>query len=151
MTTDQETRQRVPLVSYLELDPPRLVANQCTHCGARYFDRRNACASCGGEEFAPVDIDTTGTVRTFSIVAFSIPGVEVPFVAAIVDCGGTSVRGKLVDIAPDPEHVKAGMLVKLVTVSEGVDDDGVEAIGYAFAPVGGQERGDSGNHIEEEN
>jgi hypothetical protein len=27
------------------------------------------------------------------------------------------------------------MKVKLVTVSEGVDDDGVEAIGYAFAPA----------------
>lgn len=135
MTTEQETLQRVPLVSYLELDPPHLVANECTHCGARYFDRRNACASCGGEEFAPVDIDTTGTVRTYSIVAFSIPGVEVPFVAAIVDCGGTSVRGKLVKVTPDPEHVKVGMKVELVTVSEGVDDDGVEAIGYAFAPV----------------
>jgi uncharacterized protein len=135
MSTEQETLQRVPLVSYLELDPPHLVANQCTQCGARYFDRRNACASCGGEEFGRVDIDTTGTVRTFSIVAFSIPGVEVPFVAAIVDCGGTSVRGKLVDVAPDPEHVKAGMKVRLVTVSEGVDDDGVEAIGYAFAPI----------------
>jgi uncharacterized protein len=139
MTIEPDTRQRVPLVSYLELDPPHLVASECTHCGARYFDRRNACASCGGEEFAPADIDTTGTVRTFSIVAFSIPGVAVPFVAAIVDCGGTSVRGKLVDIAPDPEHVKAGMKVKLVTVSEGVDDDGVEAIGYAFAPIDGQE------------
>lgn len=135
MTTEQETLKRVPLVSYLELDPPHLVANECAQCGARYFDRRNACASCGGEEFGRVDVDTTGTVRTFSIVAFSIPGVEVPFVAAIVDCGGTSVRGKLVDIAPDPEHVKAGMKVKLVTVSEGVDDDGVEAIGYAFAPI----------------
>jgi uncharacterized OB-fold protein len=140
MTTDQETRQRVPLVSYLELDPPHLVANQCTECGARYFDRRNACASCGGEEFTRVDIDTNGTVRTFSIVAFSIPGVDVPFVAAIVDCGGTSVRGKLVGVAPDPEHVKAGMKVKLVTVSEGVDDDGVEAIGYAFAPIGEENR-----------
>jgi uncharacterized OB-fold protein len=135
MTTEQETLQKVPLVSYLELDPPRLVANECTQCGARYFDRRNACASCGGEKFAPVDVDTTGTVRTFSIVAFSIPGVEVPFVAAIVDCGGTTVRGKLVNVTPDPEHVKVGMKVELVTVSEGVDDDGVEAIGYAFAPV----------------
>jgi len=135
MTTDQETRQRVPLVSYLELDPPRLVANQCTECGARYFDRRNACASCGAETFDRVDVDTTGTVRTFSIVAFSIPGVEVPFVAAIVDCGGTSVRGVLTGVTPDPEHVKLGMKVKLVTVSQGIDDDGVEAVGYAFAPV----------------
>jgi uncharacterized OB-fold protein len=135
MTIDQATGGRVPLVSYLELDPPRLVAAQCTQCQARYFDRRNACASCGGTDFGRVDVDTTGTLRTFSIVAFSIPGVEVPFVAAIVDCGGTSVRGKLVDVIPDPEHVRVGMKVALVTVSEGIDDDGVEAVGYAFAPI----------------
>ncbi|MEN3320978.1 MAG: uncharacterized protein V7643_4380 [Mycobacterium sp.] len=139
MTSDQVTGAQVPLVSYLELDPPHLVANECTRCGARYFDRRNACASCGGEAFSPVDIDTEGKVRTFSIVAFSIPGVEVPFVAAIVDCGGTSVRGVLTGVTPDPEHVNVGMLVKLVTVSQGVDEDGVEAIGYAFAPVTSEE------------
>ena len=85
MTTDQLKGGRLPLVSYLELDPPRLVAHQCRDCGARFFDRRNACASCGGDRFEKVDVDTTGTVRTFSIVAFSIPGVEVPFVAAVVD------------------------------------------------------------------
>ena len=68
-------------------------------------------------------------------MAFSIPGVEVPFVAAIIDCGGTSVRGVLTGVTPDPEHVKAGMKVKLVTISQGVDDDGVEAVGYAFAPA----------------
>jgi uncharacterized protein len=138
MTIDQVTGGRIPLVSYLELDPPHLVAAQCTQCQARYFDRRNACASCGGQDFEQVDVATTGTVRTFSIVAFSIPGVEVPFVAAIVDCDGTSVRGKLVGVTPDPEHVKTGMKVKLVTISEGIDDDGVEAIGYAFAPIEGE-------------
>lgn len=135
MTTDQITSDRVPLVSYLELDPPHLVADECQQCGARFFDRRNACASCGGERFERVDIATTGTVRTFSIVAVSVPGVEVPFVAAIVDCGGTSVRGILVDVPPDPEHIHVGMPVKLVTISQGVDDTGVEAIGYGFAPV----------------
>lgn len=135
MTTGQTAPARVPLVSYLELDPPHLVALECVNCGARFFDRRNACASCGGEGFAKADIPTTGTLRTFSIVAVSIPGVEVPFVAAVVDCGGTSVRGILVDVPPDPGHVKVGMPVTLVTKSQGVDEDGVEAIGYGFAPA----------------
>ena len=41
----------VPLVDYLVLgDSPHLVANQCKECGARYFDRRNACAACEGNE-----------------------------------------------------------------------------------------------------
>jgi uncharacterized OB-fold protein len=134
MTNSQTAPARLPLVSYLELDPPHLVADQCQDCGARFFGRRNACASCGGDAFEKVDIPTDGTLRTFSIVAVSIPGVAVPFVAAVVDCGGTSVRGILVDVPPDPEHVKVGMPVTLVTKSEGFDDDGVEAIGYAFAP-----------------
>ena len=38
---------QVPLVEYLVLgDSPHLEANECTSCGARFFDRRNACASC---------------------------------------------------------------------------------------------------------
>ena len=38
---------QVPLVDYLVLgDSPHLVASECVACGARYFDRRNACASC---------------------------------------------------------------------------------------------------------
>ena len=37
--------QQIPLVDYLVLgDEPHLVANECTSCGARFFDRRNACA-----------------------------------------------------------------------------------------------------------
>jgi uncharacterized OB-fold protein len=135
MTTDQITGARVPLVSYLALDPPHLVAEQCQDCGARFFDRRNACASCGGDHFEQANVATTGTVRTFSIVAFSLPGTPVPFIAAIVDCGGTSVRGVLVGVPPDPAHVHVGMPVKLVTVSQGVDESGVEAVGYAFAPA----------------
>ena len=39
--------QQIPLVDYLVLgDDPHLVANECTSCGARFFDRRNACADC---------------------------------------------------------------------------------------------------------
>ena len=34
---------QIPLVEYLELgDQPHLKALECTSCGARYFDRRNA-------------------------------------------------------------------------------------------------------------
>src|SRR5438067_1074179 len=54
---------RVPLVDYLVLEPePHLVANQCTGCGARYFDRRNACAGCFGTEFERQPVATTGGV-----------------------------------------------------------------------------------------
>jgi len=132
------TRQ-VPLVDYLVLEPePHLVANQCARCGAQYFDRRNACANCGGIEFHVVPVATHGEVRTFTIVSMAAPGIDVPFVAAVVDCDGTQVRANLINVPPDPEHVHLGMEVRLTTYSLGVDDAGVEAVGFGFEPVSAQ-------------
>ena len=130
--------KQIPLVDYLVLgDEPHLVANECTACGARFFDRRNACASCGKAEFKRVDISTRGEVKAFTIVAFAAPGVPVPYVAALVDCAGTSVRANLINVEPDPEHVTMGMKVRLATQVIGTDDNGTDAIGFGFEPLGG--------------
>lgn len=128
---------QVPIVDYLVLDDdPHLVANECTACHARFFDRRNACASCSGLEFRRADVPREGELRAFTIVAFAAPGVPVPFVAGVVDCGGTSVRGNVIDVEPSPEHVTLGMKLRLATYVAGTDDEGTEAIGFGFAPVG---------------
>jgi uncharacterized OB-fold protein len=130
--------KQIPLVDYLVLgDEPHLVANECTNCGARFFDRRNACAHCGRTEFTKVDVPTTGEVKAFTIVAFAAPGVRVPYVAALVDCGGTSVRANLINVEPDPERVTLGMKVGLATEVIGTDDNGTDAIGFGFEPLGG--------------
>lgn len=127
---------QIPLVEYLVLDgDPHLTANECTNCGARFFDRRNACANCAGVTFTKVPIATTGEVQAFTIVAYAAPGIPVPFVAAVVDCDGTSVRGNLVNVQPDDEHVKLGMKVKLTTFPIGTDSAGTEAIGFGFEPI----------------
>lgn len=130
------TVTRIPFVDYLVLEPqPHLIAHECTGCGARFFDRRNACAGCFGTEFTSVDIATEGEVRAFSIVTFAAPGVAVPFVAAVVDCDGTSVRANIINCPPDPEHVSLGMRVRLATTVVGTDSAGVEAINYGFEPA----------------
>jgi uncharacterized protein len=134
--TATPTATQVPLVEYLVLgDQPHLVANRCTSCGARYFDRRNACASCFGTTFDKVDIATTGRVRAFTIVTFAAPGVTVPFASAVIDCDGTSVRGNLVNVEPDPAKITLDMAVRLTTYSMGTDDNGTEAIGFGFEPA----------------
>jgi uncharacterized OB-fold protein len=126
----------IPLVDYLVLDEsPHLVAHECTECGARFFDHRLACASCSGSSFKPVVVATEGSVRSFTIVTMAQPGIPVPYVAAVVDCDGTSVRGNIVNTDPDPEHVRLGMQVRLVTFPIGTDADGTEAIGFGFEPV----------------
>jgi uncharacterized OB-fold protein len=130
----------VPLVDYLVLgDDPHLTAHECTSCGARFFDRRNACASCSGLEFKTVDVATEGVLTAFTIVAFAAPGIPVPFVAGLVDCEGTSVRANVVNVEPDPEHVKLGMKVRLTTFPIGKDAEGVEAMGFGFEPIDGKE------------
>src|SRR5882757_7231285 len=120
--------KNIPLVEYLALEPePHLVAHECTACGARYFDRRNACANCSGTDFKSVDVATDGEVRAFTIVTFAAPGVKVPFVSSIIDLDGTSARGNIINVEPDPEHITLGMKVKLATYSLGADDNGTEA------------------------
>ena len=127
---------QVPLVDYLALgSSPHLRAHECTQCGARFFDRRNACASCSGTEFKDVDVATEGELKAFTIVSLAAPGIPVPFVAAVVDCDGTSVRGNVINTEPDPDHVKLGMKVKLATYVVGTDDNGTEAVGFGFEPV----------------
>ena len=70
------------------------------------------------------------------ILARAAPGVQVPFVSGVVDCDGTSVRTNIINVEPDPEHVHTGMKVKLATYSLGTDDNGTEAIGFGYEPVG---------------
>ena len=127
---------QIPLVDYLVLgDDPHLIARECTACGARFFDRRNACANCAATDFTTVRLATEGEVRAFTIVTFAAPGIPVPFTAALIDCGGTSVRANLINVPPDPEHVTLGMKVRLATYPLGPDEAGTEAIGFGFEPI----------------
>ena len=129
--------KQIPLVAYLVLEPePHLAAQQCSGCGARFFDRRNACGACGARSFAPAAVATTGHVRAFSIVHRAAPGVAVPFVSAIVEADdGTTVRANLLEVPPDPAAVPLGMPVRLVTYPVGVDSAGTECIAFGFAPA----------------
>ena len=128
--------EQVPLVDYLMLgDHPHLVASECTSCGARFFDRRNACASCFATEFKKVDVPTEGELKAYTIVSFAAPGIPVPFVAGVIDCDGTSVRANVINTPADPEHVQLGMKVKLATYVVGEDSVGTEAVGFGFEPL----------------
>jgi uncharacterized OB-fold protein len=132
---DRPARQ-VPLVDYLELAPqPHLVANECTRCGARYVDRRNGCASCFGTTFRRVPLQADGVVVSYTIVHVAAPGLPVPYVAAIVDCGGTWVRANLVNVDPDPARIELGAKVRLTAFPFGTDAAGTTAIGFGFEPV----------------
>jgi uncharacterized protein len=128
--------QSIPFVDYLVLgEHPHLVAQECVACGARFFDRRNACARCFATEFRTVDVATEGEVRAFTIVSLAAPGVPVPFVSATVDCAGTSVRANLINVEPTPGAVQLGMKVRLALQPVGADTAGTEAVNFGFEPL----------------
>jgi len=132
--------KQIPIVDYLALDDgePHLVAWEAADTGALYFDRRNADAKGGGTEFKRRKLATTGKVRSFTIVHRTVPGVPAPYVSALVDLdGGGSVKANLINTAPDPDHVELGMPVRLTTFVAGTDDDGTEAVAFAFEPLEG--------------
>lgn len=129
---------QVPIVDYLVLDEgsPHLVANKCDVCGALYFDRRNACARCGGRSFSTQRLADEGNVRSFTIVHRAAPGVQTPYVSAIVDLeGGGVVKANVLNVEPSPQVVKLGMKVRLTTAVAGVDDEGTEAVVFGYEPV----------------
>lgn len=131
---------RMPAVDYLVLDePPYLRANQCTACGALYFDRRNACARCFGIDFGARRLESTGVVRAYTIVHRAAPSVPVPYTSAVVDLdGGGVVKANLLGVT-DPDRITPNLRVRLDTFTAGTDDDGTEAIAFGFRPAGGQQ------------
>ena len=104
--------------------------------GALYFDRRNADARSGKPGFERRRLANTGTVRTFTIVHRAAPGVPTPYVSVVVDLDeGGVVKGNLVNVEPDPDRVKVGMPVRLTTYVAGTDDEGTNAVAFAYEPA----------------
>ncbi len=107
---------------------------RCGACGAVMPVATLACRACASR--VPPEAyrsPETGTLYTWSVVHRSYPGVEVPFVSAIVDLdGGLSFKGTLKGVAHDA--LKAGMPVRLVFDDAGgaVDPDGNPYVGFHF-------------------
>ena len=129
--------QQIPYVGYLNLgDDPHLVANECSTCGAMFFDRRNACASCSGRDFTTRRLANSGVLRAFTIVHRASPGVPVPYVSGIVDLdGGGVVKANIVGIDPEPADLTLGMRVNLTTFTVGTDAEGTEAVAFGYEPA----------------
>jgi uncharacterized protein len=129
---------QIPAVDYLVLGDtdnggPHLQAWRCDACNAAYFDRRNGCARCFGTAFTRHPVATEGVVRAFTRVE---RGAKKPFTSVVVDLGdGAVVKANLQGV-DDPASITPEMKVRLTTFVAGTDDNGVEAVAFAFEPVG---------------
>ena len=86
-----------------------------------------------------VKLPETGKLYSYSIVHRSFPGIEVPYVSAIVDLDdGTAIKGNLINIDPDPEKIEFDMPVEVVfdDALGRKDSDGNSYLSYFFQPKG---------------
>ena len=136
-----EATKPLPVVEWLKLPEggdPYLEGHKCQSCSAVYLGERAVCSKCGARDKIKTEkLANTGTLYVYSIVHRSFPGIEVPYVSAIVDLdGGGTVKGNLINIDPDPEKIKLGMPVEVVYKDAlgRKDREGNSYVSYFFQP-----------------
>ena len=85
-----------------------------------------------------IKLNNTGKLYSYSIVFRSFPGIEVPYISAIVDLdGGGTVKGNLIDCEPDPDKINFDMPVEVIfdDALGRKDKDGNSYISYFFKPI----------------
>jgi uncharacterized OB-fold protein len=134
--------QPLPVVPYLKIPEggePYLEGHKCGSCGATFLGERTVCSKCGArDQMSVVTLPTKGELYAYSIVHRSFPGIEVPYVSAVVDLeDGTAIKGNLIDVDPDPEKIPFGMPVEVVfdDALGRKDKDGNSYLSYFFKPA----------------
>ena len=132
----------LPAVPYLKLPEggaPYLEGHRCGECGAIFLGERSVCSKCGARgKMAATKLSNRGKLHVYSIVHRSFPGIEVPYVSAIVDLeGGGTVKGNLIGVDPVPEKIPFGMPVEVVYKDAlgRKDSDGNAYISFFFQPA----------------
>lgn len=132
----------LPVVDFLKIPDngePYLEGHKCSACGSVFLGERSVCSKCGArDQIKSVRLANEGELYVYSIVHRSFPGVQVPYVSAIVDLkGGGTVKGNLIGIDADPDKIKMGMPVKVVFQDAlgRKDRDGRSYLSYFFQPA----------------
>ena len=132
----------LPVVEYLKLPEggePYLEGHNCSECGSIFLGERNVCSNCfARNSMQSIKLNNTGKLYSYSIVFRSFPGIEVPYISAIVDLdGGGTVKGNLIDCEPDPDKINFDMPVEVIfdDALGRKDKDGNSYISYFFKPI----------------
>ena len=136
------SQKSLPAVGYLKIPEdgdPYLEGYKCGNCGAIFLGERSVCSKCfTRDKMSTIRLEESGTFYSFSVVYRSFPGIDVPYVSAIVDLeGGGTIKGNLINIDPDPDKIKFDMPVKL-TYGDALgrkDKEGNSYLSYFFEPA----------------
>jgi uncharacterized OB-fold protein len=140
-SADGGSQGPLPVVDFLKIPDdgdPYLEGHKCKKCSAMFLGERSICSKCGARDsLAPTRLSNQGNLYVYSIVHRSFPGIDVPYVSAIVDLdGGGPVKGNLINVEADPEKIEFGMPVEVV-FSDALgrkDKEGNSYLSYFFQP-----------------
>lgn len=107
---------------------------QCQDCQKHYFYPRFFCPHCHSTNVEWTTVSGKGRLETFAINHRGPPAFmeDGPYVIAIVELDeGPRMMTNLINVEPDPEHVKADMAVEIV-----YDDVTDEVTLPKFQPAG---------------
>lgn len=131
----------LPVVEYLKIPDdgePYLEGHKCASCGAIFLGARAVCSKCGArDQMSAVQLGNSGKLYSYSIVHRSFPGIEVPYVSAVVDLDdGVAIKGNLIGVEPDPEKIAFDMPVDVVfdDALGRKDKEGNSYLSYFFKP-----------------
>ena len=101
--------------------------------------KRSVCSKCfARDQISKIKLSNSGSLYSYSVVYRSFPGIDVPYVSALVDLddGGT-VKGNLINVEPNPDKIEFGMKVKVVygDALGRKDKDGNSYMSYFFEPA----------------
>ncbi|MBK79749.1 MAG: hypothetical protein CMQ43_02360 [Gammaproteobacteria bacterium] len=129
------------MVEYLKIPDagdPYLEGYKCGNCGATFLGERHVCSKCGArDQMSTVKLSNSGKLYSYSIVHRSFPGIEVPYVSAVVDLDdGVAIKGNLINVEPDPEKIEFDMPVEVVFKDAlgRKDKDGNSYLSFFFQP-----------------
>ena len=132
----------LPVVEYLKLPEdgdPYLEGHKCGDCNSIFLGKREVCSNCTARgKIEPVKLSNKGKLYSYSITFRSFPGIDVPYISAIVDLeGGGTVKGNLIDCEPDPEKIEFDMPVEVIfdDALGRKDAEGNSYISYFFKPI----------------
>ncbi len=138
-TNEAQVLPATPFIKIPEDGEPWLEGYKCEECGSIFIGARDVCSKCfARDSMTPIKLANTGKLYAYSIVHRSFPGIEVPYISAIVDLdGGGTVKGNLIGIEPNPKKLEYDMPIKVVFKDAlgRKDREGNSYLSYFFQPL----------------
>ena len=136
--TEKTTNPIIPFLRIPEKYPDEaayLWGMQCGACSAKFLGTRIACGKCGEtDKLSEIKFGDEGEIYVFSVVHQTVPGLEAPYVGAIIDLDdGVSVRANVYGLDPErPDASWFGKRVKMFTEVTAQDREGNDVVAAKF-------------------